>query len=469
MRQRPDVHTRRRQQRLAQRRVRRVRPRARRRQRHTRLVHNLAHQRVAIRVQTTAAQTHQHIARLHTAHARQERLTLHRTHGKARDVVLVAHVHARHLSRLATDQRTLRLATPVRHALHDRRRHVHTQLRARKVVQEKQRLRTLHKQIIHRHRHEVNADRVVLAILQRHTQLRPHAVRATHQDGITQAERLEIKHAAKATERAHTPHTLRTLRHRLDPLDQRIPRINVHARRRIRHVLLRARPRQRAVRNVAAVHHAIKPDARHTRIHALQRLIKRLAHRRHRQDTPARRQQRAIVRTRRARMVHGHMLRQRRDLDRHTRRILARVATTRQHHTHRIARLDAQVHTVQAALHTRYHHIRERRRMRQQLEHSLRLGIAKAHIEFQHLGPLTRQHQPHKQHTDKRHAIAAHPLHGRPQHLAADPLLHAWRRPIGRRAVRAHATRVQTRVALANALVVLAARQRPHRVAIRKR
>ena len=66
-------------------------------------------------------------------------------------------VHAGHLSGLPADECAAGLRASLRDAFHDPRGGLHVELAAREVVEEVQRLGTLHEQVVHGHRDEVDA------------------------------------------------------------------------------------------------------------------------------------------------------------------------------------------------------------------------------------------------------------------------------------------------------------------------
>ena len=71
------------------------------------------------------------------------------------------------------------------------------------VVEEEQRLGALDDDVVDAHRHQVDADRVVDAGLDRHLELGADAVGARNQDGVLETCRLEVEQAAEAAQTAH--------------------------------------------------------------------------------------------------------------------------------------------------------------------------------------------------------------------------------------------------------------------------
>lgn len=109
-------------------------------------------------------------------------------------------VHARHLCGLSTDQRTPSLQTTLGDTLDDIGGDRHIELGARKVVEEVERLGTLHNQVVDAHGNEIDTDGIVLAAVQRDTKLGSDTIRARYQDGITEPGTLEIERAAESTD-----------------------------------------------------------------------------------------------------------------------------------------------------------------------------------------------------------------------------------------------------------------------------
>ena len=71
------------------------------------------------------------------------------------------------------------------------------------VVEEEQRLGALHDDVVDAHRHQVDADRVGDARLDRDLELGADAVGAGDQDRVLEARRLEVEQAAEAAQPAH--------------------------------------------------------------------------------------------------------------------------------------------------------------------------------------------------------------------------------------------------------------------------
>src|ERR1700733_3647162 len=142
-------------------------------------------------------QTEYQISRLQTWPG-QERPTLGGAHGKASDVEIASGVEARHLRRLAADQRASGLRASLGDALHDRRHDVLVELAGCKIIQEKQWLGALNDNVVDAHGHQVDADRVVHAALNGDLQLCADAVVGGDQDRVDKPRRSEIEQSAES-------------------------------------------------------------------------------------------------------------------------------------------------------------------------------------------------------------------------------------------------------------------------------
>ncbi len=115
------------------------------------------------------------------AGAVQEARTLHHAHDEARQVVLADGVEARHLRRLATEERAGILPAGDGHAANHLLRDVLVQHPGREVVQEEERPRALHQDVVHAVVHQALAHRVVPIRRERDLELGAHPVGARHQ------------------------------------------------------------------------------------------------------------------------------------------------------------------------------------------------------------------------------------------------------------------------------------------------
>ncbi len=76
---------------------------------------------------------------------------------------------------------------------------------------------------------QVNADAVMLLVIDSQFQLGADAVGRRDQDRIAEARRLEVEQAAEAAQAAHDAFAVGGFGHRLDGLDQRVARVDIDA------------------------------------------------------------------------------------------------------------------------------------------------------------------------------------------------------------------------------------------------
>src|ERR1700722_5029995 len=124
--------------------------------------------------------------------ARQQRPALRCADGEAGDVEIASRVKAGHLRRLSAYQCATRLGATLGNALHNRGCDFLIQLPRCKIIQEKQRLRPLDDNVVDAHGHQINADSVVQATLNRDLHLCANAVIGGDQDRVDEPRRLKI-------------------------------------------------------------------------------------------------------------------------------------------------------------------------------------------------------------------------------------------------------------------------------------
>ena len=163
------------------------------------------------------------------ARAVDDPLALDDADAEAGEVVVVARVHAGHFRRLAADQRAARLDAALGDAGDDALGHVDGQLAGRVIVEEEQRLRALHDDVVGAHRDQVLADPVVQAGVDREPKLGADAVRARNQHGALPASRGISIMAPKPPMPASTSGRMRAGHARLDALDEFFAGVDVDA------------------------------------------------------------------------------------------------------------------------------------------------------------------------------------------------------------------------------------------------
>jgi hypothetical protein len=159
-----------------------------------------AHQREAVRMDARRGQPENDVTGRDPVPG-QRLAALDRADAEAGEVVIALRIHARHLGRLAADQRAARLAA----AHGDRGDHPLGDLRieppAGEIIEEEERLGALDDQVVGAHRDEVDADTVVPAALDGELELGADAVIGGDQQGVAVARRLEVEEAAEAAQR----------------------------------------------------------------------------------------------------------------------------------------------------------------------------------------------------------------------------------------------------------------------------
>ena len=163
----------------------------------------------------------------HDVRSRQQLLALDRADREAGQIIVLGRVHARHFRALAADQRAAGLAAALGDARHDLGRARGVELAGGEIVEEEQRLRALHHQIVHAHRHQIDADGVVPVGADRELEFGADAVGGGHQQGIAEIRALEIEHAAEAADFAVGARPRGRARERLDQIDQPIAGIDI--------------------------------------------------------------------------------------------------------------------------------------------------------------------------------------------------------------------------------------------------
>jgi hypothetical protein len=191
------------------------------------LAEDAADQRVAVRMRAARGKPQQRVAR-HDGLAVDDALLFHHADAEARQVVLALRVHARHFRGLAADQRAAGLLAAFGDAADHLRRHAPVELAAGEIVEEKQRLGALHENVVHAHRHQVDADGVVAAEHEGELELGAHAIGAGNQDGLPVLLRDRAQRAETPEPGQHLG-AHRALGERLDGFDQRVAGVDVHA------------------------------------------------------------------------------------------------------------------------------------------------------------------------------------------------------------------------------------------------
>ena len=151
----------------------------------------------------------------------------HHADREAGKVVFPGRIHAGHLGGFAADQRATGLFAAERDALDDFGGGIHIELAAGEIIEEEQRLRALHQDVVDAHADQVDADRVVAIQFEGELEFGADAVGAGHQHrfAVFFGDLHQRAEAADAVEhfRAH-----RALGKRFDVFDQAVARVDVH-------------------------------------------------------------------------------------------------------------------------------------------------------------------------------------------------------------------------------------------------
>src|SRR4030095_9732594 len=126
----------------------------------SRFEQNFSRQRIAVAVNSARHKTDEHIAGNDLGRLDDLRF-LDNADNKAGEIVFAVGKIAGVLGGFAADQRAPRLSTTRGDAAHHRLGDFDIELAAHEVVKKKQRLSALSKNIVHAHRHQIDADGVV--------------------------------------------------------------------------------------------------------------------------------------------------------------------------------------------------------------------------------------------------------------------------------------------------------------------
>ena len=140
------------------------------------LEENFPAERIAVRVQAARFDADDHVAALHGFLAVEHPGFFHHADDGAAHVVFARLIKARHLRRLAADERTIVFRASAGEAFDDFGENVRLQLAGAEIIEEKQRLRAEHGDVVHAMVHEVRADGVVLVLREGDLELGADAV-----------------------------------------------------------------------------------------------------------------------------------------------------------------------------------------------------------------------------------------------------------------------------------------------------
>ena len=153
----------------------------------------------------------------------------HHADNRAAHVVFARLIKAGHLRRLAADERAIVFCARAGEALDDVRENVRLQLARAEIIEEEQRFRAEHRDVVHAMVHEVRADGVVLVQREGDFELGADAVHGRDEDRLAIFFHVQREQAAEAADLAEHLAAMRAG----EQLRQRgfdfIAEINVHA------------------------------------------------------------------------------------------------------------------------------------------------------------------------------------------------------------------------------------------------
>ncbi len=153
-------------------------------------------------------------------HARPHQRQIPQGHSRLR-------IHSGHFGGFAANQGATGLSAALGNPLNHCRRSFDIQLAGGEIIEEEQRLSTLHDQVIDTHGNEINADRIVLSSINGDLQFRPDTVIGSNQNRIPEPGRFKIEQTAKTADLAVSARSPGGFDCRLDAFNQRIARINI--------------------------------------------------------------------------------------------------------------------------------------------------------------------------------------------------------------------------------------------------
>ena len=152
----------------------------------------------------------------------------HRADAEAGQVVFAGRIHVGHLGGLAADQRATGQFATARDAADHADRGIDIELAGGEIVEEEQRLGTLHQHVVDAHGDQIDADRVVAIEHLRQFQLGADAIGAGHQHRLPVAAG-QFEQRAESAESGHDFLAERARNQRFDALDDFLAGIDVHA------------------------------------------------------------------------------------------------------------------------------------------------------------------------------------------------------------------------------------------------
>ncbi len=156
-------------------------------------------------------------------------LFFHDADAKPGQIVILAMVHAGHFGRFSAHQGAARLHAALDDTRDDPLTDVDIEFAGRKIIEKIYRLRALHDDVVHAHRDEIDAHRIVPPAVDCEPQLGAHPVGPRHQDGFAVTVERHFHQRAEAADATQYLGTHRAPDSRFDPLNQFITGVDVDA------------------------------------------------------------------------------------------------------------------------------------------------------------------------------------------------------------------------------------------------
>ena len=184
-------------------------------------------QRIAVGMRAGGSQTQQQVARRDPRPVDDPALLDH-ADAEAGQVVVARAVQPRHLGGFAAHQRRAGLSAAIGDALDHGGGHVHIQFAGGVIIEEEQGLGPDDQHVVDAHRHQIDADGVVAAQIQRQFELGADAIGAGHQHRLAVAVQRQFEQRAKTAQPAQHSGPEGALGVRLDAVHQPIAGFDVH-------------------------------------------------------------------------------------------------------------------------------------------------------------------------------------------------------------------------------------------------
>ncbi|MPM94062.1 hypothetical protein SDC9_141205 [bioreactor metagenome] len=191
-------------------------------------IENFPHERVAVGVDAGGGKAQNHIAWLHSAMVNDFGL-VHKSHGKARQIVVVRGHDAGVLGGLAADEGAAGLDAALCHAGDDGRHLFRVVLADGDIVQKKEGLCAAADNIVDAHGHAVDTDGIVLVQQLGNAELSAHAVGSGDQHRLPHTRKIRSEQAAEAAQIRDHPGDHRARHVLFHQLYAFVTRFDIHA------------------------------------------------------------------------------------------------------------------------------------------------------------------------------------------------------------------------------------------------